>query len=229
MSAKGEQGAMGMSGTSKRNKSTGGRTGERAERDFFLCDPVKLARKLLGRRLVRVQADGTRLSGRIVETEAYLGIEDRAAHTWGGRHTERNHSMWMEGGHAYVYFTYGMHHCLNVVSETAERPTACLIRAIEPLEGLERMKEMRAGKVAFSRLKERDLCSGPAKLCQAMGIDRGLDGEDLARSGRLFIELDGAVNASRIDRGPRVGIGYAGEWADKPLRFFVRGNEHVSG
>ena len=113
-------------------------------RRFFLRDPVTLAKVLLGRVLTRVLDDGAVLSGRVVEVEAYLGIPDRAAHTFGGRKTPRNRSMWLDGGHAYVYFTYGMHHCMNVVSDREGTPTACLIRALEPLEGLDRMRHHRA-------------------------------------------------------------------------------------
>ncbi len=197
-------------------------------RSFFRRDPETLARSLLGQRLVRVLDDGTRLAGRIVEVEAYLGIPDLAAHTARGRRTPRNASMWKDGGHAYVYFTYGMHWCMNVVAEQPEVPTACLIRALEPVEGVEVMRRLRAGKIPPERLKETDLCSGPAKLAQALAIDRSLDGEDLVVSRRLFIEEGEAVGADRIVTAARIGVHYAAEWAHRPLRFYELGNRHVS-
>jgi DNA-3-methyladenine glycosylase len=172
--------------------------------------------------------DGTRLSGRIVEVEAYLGVPDLGAHTAGGRRTARNESMYGDGGTAYVYFTYGMHHCLNVVAETVGQPTAVLVRALEPTEGLEVMCRQRARRLPADRLQPTDLCSGPAKLTEAMDIGRAFDGEDLVDSQRLFIEGGPAVPAQHIAITKRIGIAYAKEWADKPLRFYILGNPHVS-
>jgi DNA-3-methyladenine glycosylase len=198
------------------------------QRRFFRRDPVTLGRALLGRKLVRRLGNGVELSGRIVETEAYLGIPDRAAHSFGGRRTERNESMWLDGGHAYVYFTYGMHWLLNIVSEREGEPTACLIRALEPLEGVEDMRRNRAGKVSLDRLKDTDLCSGPAKLTEALGIDGDLDGLDLVNGEELYLEPGRAMNAGRIVTATRIGVAYAREWAKKPLRFYVRDNPNVS-
>ncbi|UCD74135.1 MAG: DNA-3-methyladenine glycosylase [Phycisphaerales bacterium] len=190
----------------------------------FDSDPETLARRLLGQRLVRI-LDGVRLAGIIVETEAYLGLEDRAAHTFNGLRTARNESMYLPGGHAYVYFTYGMHHCLNVVCGAAGEGVAVLIRAIEPTEGL---AEMRARRRAAR--KDTDLCSGPAKLTQALGIDRTLDGANLLQSHILLLERlrSRALPESRIVRSPRVGVTYAGDWARRPLRFHIRKNRFVS-
>jgi DNA-3-methyladenine glycosylase len=189
----------------------------------YCDDAATVARRLLGQRLVRV-IDGQRLAGLIVETEAYLGAKDRAAHTFNGRRTRRNESMYLPGGHAYVYFTYGMHYCFNVVCG-AGQGTAVLIRAIEPTEGVERMWAARPA----ARIAE-DLCSGPAKLTLALRIDRTLDGEDLRASPRLFLERlrDRAIPADRIEVSARVGVQYAGEWAAKPLRFSMAGNRYVS-
>ncbi len=201
----------------------------RPPRAFFRRDPITLARALLGQRLVRALStdDGRtiRLAGLIVEVEAYLGVEDRAAHTFGGRRTARNESMWGDGGYAYVYFTYGMHHCLNVVAETAGEPTAVLLRALEPTEGIEVMQDQRP-----AARRETDLASGPGKLCRALGIDRGLDRADLIGGEALWIERvqKNTLPRARIGVGPRVGVGYAGPWAERPLRFFLRGNPHVS-
>lgn len=204
------------------------RRASKAGRRFFRKPPVDLAAALLGRTLVRVTDDGRRLAGRIVETEAYLGEPDLAAHSVHGRRTERNASMYLDAGHAYVYFTYGMHFCLNIVADRPDVPTACLIRAIEPTEGLEIMGRHRAGKISPDRLRPIDLCSGPAKLCQALAIDRALDGEDMTRSDRLFIERARPIAPERIARCARIGVAYAGAWTDKPLRFVIRDNPHVS-
>jgi DNA-3-methyladenine glycosylase len=182
---------------------------------------VTLAKALLGQILVRRLEDGRELAGRIVEVEAYLGVEDRAAHSYGGRRTKRNASMWKDAGHAYVYFTYGMHWCLNVVADREGVPTACLIRALEPLAGIEEMRKRRG------RARDSDLCSGPAKLTQALGIDRELDGVDLVEGDELYI-VKGPRHRQRIGRSARIGVAYAREWARKPLRFLLEGNPHVS-
>lgn len=200
----------------------------RAEAPRFLAfdaDPVTTARRLLGQRLVRL-VGGRRLAGTIVEVEAYLGPIDRASHTWGGRRTPRNDTMWRGGGLAYVYFTYGMHHCVNVVCGRPGDGTAVLVRALEPTEGVD---EMFARRVKARR--ERDLCSGPGRLAQALGIDRAQDGADLRDGGALWIERLRArpLAAARVAATPRIGVGYAGAWAHEPLRFFVRGSPHVSG
>lgn len=189
----------------------------------FESDPVTVARRLLGQRLVRV-LDGKRLAGTIVEAEAYLGAEDRAAHTYGGRRTPRNESMYLPGGHVYVYFIYGLHHCLNVVCGNKDEGVAVLVRALEPVEGLEHMARHRGLD------RPTALCSGPAKLTQALWIDRGLDGIDLRTSRTLFIEesLAAPVSGARIGCSPRIGVDYAGTWAERPLRFFLKGNPHVS-
>lgn len=190
-----------------------------------------LAQALLGACLVRTLDDGARLSGIIVETEAYVGVEDLASHARGGRRTPRNESMYGPPGIAYVYFTYGAHYCLNAVCGRVDEPAAVLIRALEPIEGIERMRANRAVRVDPNSLRETDLCSGPGKLCQALGIDRTLDGADLTLSDRLWIERKPRteLRTEPLGNSPRIGIGYAGEWALRPLRWFVRGNPHVSG
>ncbi|MHC4946934.1 MAG: DNA-3-methyladenine glycosylase [Planctomycetota bacterium] len=188
----------------------------------FRDDPVTVARALLGQTLVRVLA-GQRLAGRIVEVEAYLGAVDRAAHTWGGRRTPRNESMYLPGGHAYVYFTYGMHHCLNVVCGARDEGVAVLLRALEPAEGTEAMFARRR-----AARRETDLCSGPARLTQALAIDRALDGIDLRTSGELFIERRSRPAGRRVVASPRVGVDYAGAWARRHLRFHLAGNPHCS-
>lgn len=196
----------------------------RLPRSFYHRDPVTVACALLGQRLVRVHG-GKRLAGLIVETEAYLGIPDKAAHTYNGRHTPRNASMWGDGGHAYVYFTYGMHHCINVVCGCAGDPVAVLIRALEPTEGLKLMRQHRG-----QPMPDTNLCSGPAKLTQSLHIDRTLDGVDILTSGELFIERvrQRAFPSSAIVASPRIGVAYAADWATRPLRFHLRDHPHVS-
>lgn len=196
-----------------------------AERfDDFEHDPVTTARRLLGQRLVRVD-DGVRMAGLIVETEAYLGSVDQAAHTYGGRRTARNESMYLPGGHAYVYFTYGMHHCLNIVCGERDNGVAVLIRAIQPTEGIE---WIRRNRPAIER--EHLLCSGPGRLTKALNIDRTLDGVDLRKNDSLFLERARRKSLPErwIVRSPRIGIGYANEWVERPLRFHIQASPHVS-
>ncbi len=190
---------------------------------FYRRDAEEVARDLLGRWLVR-EIDGARLALSIVETEAYLGAPDRASHAWGGRRTERNRSLYLAGGHAYVYFIYGMHHCLNAVTGRAEAGSAVLIRAGEPVAGEAAMAARRGlGRPP----RPGDLAGGPGKLCRALGVDRALDGAALWR-GELTIARGEPVAAEAIAAGPRIGVAYAGEAAAWPLRFAVRGNPHVS-
>jgi DNA-3-methyladenine glycosylase len=170
----------------------------RLGRGFFARDTLTVARELLGQRLVRV-AGGRRLSGRIMEVEAYIGEEDTACHASVGR-TQRTEVMYGAPGHAYVYFVYGMHHCLNVVTEREGFPAAVLLRAIEPDEGLEVMRCTRAGR------PDAQLTNGPAKLCQALHVDRGLNGVDLCTSQVLFFERGMPVQQSEVIATPRVGV-----------------------
>lgn len=195
----------------------------------FLSRPAdELARALLGVRLVRITPGAERLSGIIVETEAYLGEIDRASHTFGGRRTARTEPMYDRPGTAYVYFTYGMHHCMNVAAGKVDLPHAVLIRALEPVEGLDTMRRNRAGKGPPDALARRDLCSGPGKLCQALEIDRALSGIDLCEHEDLFLERGRAISDDHIASDRRIGIGDRGEWTEKPLRWLVLGNQHVS-
>ena len=187
----------------------------RLPRQFFEGYTPRVSRALLGAVLVRV-VDGERLSGMIVETEAYRGAEDPASHAYRGR-TKRNTVMFGEGGHAYVYFSYGFHWCLNLTTEPAGRAGAVLIRAVEPIDGLETMLRNR------SLDSDEHVTDGPGKLTQALGIDSGLNGEDLVTSDKLFVEEGKRMEKS--GSSPRVGIrrGVEFKW-----RFFVRGNRFVS-
>lgn len=191
-------------------------------RRFYGQDTVTVARELLGCVLQRT-IEGTVLRARIVETEAYLGANDPASHARRGLRSERNESMYLRGGHAYVYFTYGMHYCMNVVTGEEEIAEAVLLRAAQPLEGLE---VMRANRPKARR--EIDLLSGPGKLCMALAIDRHLDGVSLAGDELSIAPRDIDVPEDAIAISPRVGIEGAGEAAAWPLRFFLANNPHVS-
>jgi DNA-3-methyladenine glycosylase len=166
------------------------------------------------------EVGGRRTAGRIVETEAYLGTPDPASHGYGGRRTRRNASLFASPGTAYVYFTYGMHWCLNAVTERAGVPTAVLIRALEPLEGLTIMRRRRGG----AGIADRELCSGPAKLCQALGVTGREDGITLTR-GRLRVLKAYSRQRCAITTTPRIGITRAAEW---PLRFVIEDSPWAS-
>jgi DNA-3-methyladenine glycosylase len=193
---------------------------DRLPRDFYSRDTVTVARALLGQRLVR-NVEGQRVSGRIVEVEAYDGRQDQAAHARSGP-TERNASVFGPPGHAYVYFIYGMHYCFNVVAEPEGTGAAVLVRALEPVEGLSEMRARRGGRDGV------ELTNGPAKLCYALDIDRDLDATDLVEGEALWIERDEAVPEEQIARGPRVGV-RGDEWAlTVEWRFWIEGNAYVS-
>jgi DNA-3-methyladenine glycosylase len=197
----------------------------RIAREFFDRDTLTVARDLLGAHLVRL-LDGQRLSGMIVECEAYIGQDDTACHASRGR-TRRNEVMFGPPGQAYIYFTYGMHWMLNIVTEEEGFPAAVLLRAIQPLEGIETMRALRH---AQGRPRaDRDLAGGPARLTQALAIDKALNGADLVAGGHLWLEQGAPLPDRSVGRGPRIGIRYAAE-KDRlaPWRFWVRDNPYVS-
>ena len=191
-------------------------------REFYLQDTVDVARALLGCTLWR-RIEGELLSARIVETEAYLGANDPASHTRRGLRTPRNESMYLDGGHVYVYFTYGMHFCMNVVTQERDVPEAVLLRGAQPLGGLDKIRANRS-KVR----NEYDLMNGPGKICMAMGIDRELDGETLQGRALFLTARESPVADDDIMVTPRIGVDSAGEAAHWPLRFFLGGNRYVS-
>lgn len=199
----------------------------RAPRSFFEGPAEKLAPRLIGCTLVRV-LDGERLAGRIVEVEAYAGVKDTASHAYNGRRGPKNEAMYARAGTSYVYFTYGMHFCMNIVCGEVDQPVAVLLRALEPLEGLETMHRLRAG-TRTKPLRDRDLCSGPGKLCQALAITRDQNLIDMTTSRECFLEVPTApISAQSLAWTPRIGIGSGHGWADRPLRWVLRGNPHVS-
>jgi len=177
------------------------------ERGFYDRATVEVARAMLGTHLVHAGSTGERV-GRIVETEAYIGPQDQASHSRRGV-TPRTRIMFGPPGHAYIYLIYGRYHCMNVVTEAAGHGAAVLIRALEPVSNLD-------GRT-----------NGPGLLCLAMDLDRRLNGEDLTGE-RLFLRAPPLPGRISIARGPRIGVDYAGAWARRHLRFYLRGNPFVS-
>ena len=185
---------------------------------FFEQTTIDVAKRLLGKYLVRKHPDGNAV-GRIVETEAYIGPQDLACHASKGR-TARTEVMFGPAGHAYVYFIYGFYNMLNLVTEAKDYPAAVLVRAVEPVEGIEFMKARRQNGAL------RNLASGPGKLCQAFAVDRSLNGADL--SGHIIYIEDRGEPVPKFKATPRIGVDYAGKWKTKPYRFLIRGSEFVS-
>jgi DNA-3-methyladenine glycosylase len=187
-------------------------------RFFYEQKTVDVAKQLLGKYLVRKHPEGDTV-GRIVETEAYVGPQDLACHASKGR-TARTEVMFGQAGHAYVYFIYGFYNMLNLVTEQKDHPAAVLIRAVEPVSGIDLMRQRREMD------KLRDLSNGPGKLCLAFAIDRSLNGADMC-NGVLYVE-DRGDPAPKFNATPRIGVDYAGKWKDKRYRFLIRGSEFVS-
>lgn len=177
------------------------------QRSFYARDTVVVAKDLLGKHLVRVR-DGIELRGRIVEVEAYIGAHDLASHSSKGL-TPRTATMYGPPGHAYVYLIYGMHHCMNVVTEPEGHGAAVLLRAIEPVANIEGNTK------------------GPGLLCRALGIDKRLNGHDLLSDDFHIAEAPQKESFSIVER-PRIGVAYAAEWAEEKLRFYIEGNSWVS-
>lgn len=190
-----------------------------ALRAWFDRPSVAVAADLLGARLIHAAPDGT-VGGRIVEVEAYAGPEDLAAHSARGR-TRRNSIMFGPPGHLYVYLIYGLHHCLNVVTGPGDKPEAVLVRALEIDEGIELARARRGPRPNDSRL-----AAGPGNVGRALGVDRALNGTDLA-AGPVRVEPRSGASPP-IRRGPRVGVDYAGPWAERPMRFWIADDPHVS-
>jgi DNA-3-methyladenine glycosylase len=193
------------------------------QRAFYQQDTVKVAKDLLGKILVHESNQG-KTAGRIVETEAYRGPEDKAAHSSGGRRTPRNEVMFGEKGHAYIYFIYGMYYCLNVTAgNVLGKPEAVLIRALEPVAGQDIMAKRRGAR----QTKTANLTNGPSKLCMAMDISKSQNKTDLT-SPPLYIKNAPPVPKEDIVETTRIGVDYADEWKNHPWRFYIKRNIFVS-
>ena len=200
---------------------------KRLDRTFYMRDALSVAKDILGKYLVHDHVEG-RTVGRIVETEAYLGAEDPASHAFGGKKTDRTSVQYDPGGRAYVYLIYGRYHCFNVVTGGKGEPESVFIRALEPIEGEELMKERR-GLENLSGTKMLELTNGPGKLSMAMGIHKEDTGKDLCRDDLYVVEpSDPEKEKFEIGTGSRVNIDYAGEAKDRPWRFYVEGSEYLS-
>ncbi|MED4730035.1 DNA-3-methyladenine glycosylase [Aneurinibacillus migulanus] len=197
-------------------------------RDFYNRDTLNVARDLLGKYLA-YKIDGVVREGKIVEVEAYIGPEDKGAHTYNGRRTPRNEAMYGPPGFAYVYLIYGMYNCVNVVTNEAEKPEAVLIRALEPTCGVEQMSMARFGKSELLTSRETiSLTNGPGKLCQALGITRTHNGYDLCGETLYITESSKPDEPFETVETTRINIDYAEEAALYPWRFYIKDNPFVS-
>lgn len=189
-------------------------------RNFYNRDGLTVSEELLGKTLVHITEEGI-TKGKIVEVEAYMGAQDKAAHSYGNLRSERTKIQYGEGGYAYVYLIYGMHICMNIVANRETIPEAILIRALEPLEGIDLMKKRR--KTDNIKL----LCNGPGKLSQAMGITKENYGDDLCGE-TLYLEDGIVIPKSKILKSKRINIDYAEEAKDYLWRFTIKDNPYVS-
>lgn len=199
----------------------------RLSRDFYAQDTLEAARQLLGKYLIRC-LDGQLLAGRIVETEAYIGRCDKACHAYNCRRTPRTEILFAPPGHAYIYLIYGMYHCLNFVTEPEGEPAAVLLRAIQPVAGLDTMVRLRYGDRPLTPQRLRRLTDGPGKVCRALRLTRAENGMDLTGDTLFLCDspedagLPGSeVPRERLRTGPRIGVDYAEEARDFPWRFWL--------
>ncbi|MTK11636.1 MAG: DNA-3-methyladenine glycosylase [Clostridiaceae bacterium] len=199
---------------------------KKLSREFYSRDTETVAKELLGKILIH-EVDGKMLYGKIVETEAYLGIKDKAAHSYGGRRTPRVEVMYGKAGFSYVFIIYGMYYCFNVVTQKAEIPEAVLIRALEPIENLDIIANNRFKKDYndLTKTQIKSLTNGPGKLCDALRINKTLNGEDLCDNRLYIVDNDEEFN---IITDKRIGIDYAEEARDYLLRFYIENNKYVS-
>jgi DNA-3-methyladenine glycosylase len=201
---------------------------EKAGKDFYMKSALELARALLGCLLIHRTEDGI-CAGKIVETEAYMGTKDKASHSYNNRRTKRTETMFGPSGQAYVYLIYGMYHCMNIVAAEPDNPQAVLIRALEPIDGLDLMAYRRYSKSLSdcSRKELLNLTNGPGKLCQAMKITIKNNGESLTGNS-LYIVKQGTPKASDIITTTRINIAYAEEAVHFPYRFYIKNSPYVS-
>lgn len=197
-------------------------------RSFYARSTLVVAKELLGKILVH-KVNGVSLKGRIVETEAYIGAIDKACHAYGGKKTKRLEPLYGKPGIAYVYFIYGMYHCFNVITKEEGSPEGVLIRAVEPLEGIDKMAYFRFKMpyLDLTKQQKKNLTSGPSKLCIALNISKEQNKEDLCKDS-LYIEEDKKENKFEIVETKRVGIDYAKEAKDFMWRFYIKDNKWIS-
>jgi DNA-3-methyladenine glycosylase len=200
---------------------------DRIKRDFFMTDVVDLAQKLLGKKIVRI-IDGKYIICRIVETEAYKAPEDKACHAYNNKKTEKTKFFWQIGGNLYVYSIYGNNMCMNITASDADKPEAVLIRAVEPIRGIEIIKKLRK----FENKKEtpgnlKTLTDGPGKTGASLDIDKSFNGVDLTNSDKIFL-VDDEEYKFEVGVSKRINIDYDEEWKDKLWRFYVLNNVFVS-
>lgn len=200
--------------------------------EFFRQDAITVARNLLGKYLVR-EYDDKKIITKIVETEAYMGIEDKAAHVFGVRRTERTEPLYQDGGHIYVYLIYGMYHCLNISANIEGIPECVLIRAVEPISEIDEISQNRYSKdyKDLSSYQRKNICNGPGKLCKALKIDKNLNFESILGNKLYIIDnvnLDNESNQFEIIESKRVNIDYAEEAKDYLWRYYIKDNKHVS-
>jgi DNA-3-methyladenine glycosylase len=201
------------------------------ERDFYIRDTITVSKELLGKVLVHKTPNYT-VAGRIVETEAYLGPEDKAAHSFGGKITPRVEIMYNQGGFSYIFTIYGMYQCFNIVTEKQGTPQAALIRALEPVDNLDFMALRRFNK-AYADLNNnqiKNLTNGPGKLCIAMDLTREQNKIDICVRNAIddIYVYDDGYKDFEIESSPRINIDYAEEYVSKPWRFTIKGNKYVS-
>lgn len=198
------------------------------KKDYYMDNALNLAKDLLGKVLVR-EINGKVLKGKIVETEAYIGAIDKASHAYNGKRTERTETLYHQGGVAYVYLIYGIYHCFNVITNEVDVAEGVLIRALEPVNELDYISNIRFGKGYSSLNKQqiKGLTNGPGKLCMAYSIDKNLNGKDLFNKGDIYIE-DGGKEQVEIVESKRIGIDYAEEAKDFLWRFYIKDNMFVS-
>lgn len=208
----------------------------RLKRDFFLKPTLTVSKELLGKYLIHKTKKGI-LSGKIVETEAYIGPQDKASHAFGGKVTPRNLAEYLKGGHIYIYLVYGMYWQFNVSTAKEGKPECVLIRALEPAEGIEPMignrynirSEKKIREIRAKFVKIRDLANGPGKLCQALELSKKHYELDTVKSKEVWLEDRGQnIKKSDIIASVRIGIDYAKEWAKKPWRFYIKDSPFVS-
>jgi DNA-3-methyladenine glycosylase len=199
-------------------------------RDFFNQNTLKVARELIGKNFIHESKEGLTVN-EIVETEAYIGPFDPASHAYGGRRTARTEIQFGPRGHAYIYQIHGLYFCFDIVTGPVGQPEVVLIRALRPVYGVELMAKRRGIEILNSHLKQRkmrDLCNGPGKLCQAMGINKDHNGIDLCSNTIYLEDSDSKILPSDIAITPRIGINYAGKAKDYPWRFCLYNCAYVS-